>query len=230
MAPENEEHIEDNEHEDGHPFYPHHVIDQVVMLYVLIGVVITLAVLVPFGLHEKADALHTPIGIKPEWYFMSSYQLLKYAPKSIAFVIMGIAGMALVFWPFIDAAVNQAAAYRRLHISIGAGVLILVLAVALVWCASGLNMFAFSAGVLLRWIALMAGGLVLWWGLCARLVQRAPRLLPHKIIGGVALGMILTLGLVGYVSERNVTVFGQKYHIDLMGWPQKGHASEDVGH
>ncbi len=230
MALENQEHIEDNEHEDGHPFYPHHVIDQVVMLYVLIGFVITLAVFVPFGLHAKADALHTPIGIKPEWYFMSSYQLLKYAPKSIAFVIMGIAGAALVFWPFIDAAVNQAAAHRRLYLSIGVVAICLVLAVALLWCASGTNMFAFSTGILLRWIALIAGGLVLWWGLCACLARRASRIRPHKIIGGAALGLVLALGLVGYVSERNVTVLGQEYHIDLMGWPQKGHVSEDVGH
>ncbi len=151
--------------EPGHPFFPHHVIDQLVILYLLIGVVVALAVLLPFGLHEKADPLRTPIGIKPEWYFLTTYQLVKYlVPEAIAFAVMGLAAAALVLWPFIDAAIERRAPGRRLHIKIGA----------------------------------------------------------------IALAITIGLALLGYVSERHVTVLGQKYHINLMGWPEREGTAGDV--
>lgn len=84
------------------PFFPNHWLKEVIAAYIVIGILITLAVLVPFGLEEKANPLETPMGIKPEWYFLAMYQALKYVPKALGIIGFGIAGLIFVFFPFID--------------------------------------------------------------------------------------------------------------------------------
>jgi quinol-cytochrome oxidoreductase complex cytochrome b subunit len=96
--------------EEGRPFFPNHLLLEVMVAYLAIGVVLTLAILFPFGLHSKADPFSTPEAIKPEWYFLSMYQFLKYFPQKVFFVtgkVLGIIisglGMAvLLLLPFLD--------------------------------------------------------------------------------------------------------------------------------
>jgi quinol-cytochrome oxidoreductase complex cytochrome b subunit len=64
----------------------------------------------PVGIGEPADPLNTPLHVKPEWYFLSLYQILKKIPP----MILGIQGkvigvvipiilVGLIFiWPFLD--------------------------------------------------------------------------------------------------------------------------------
>jgi cytochrome b6-f complex subunit 4 len=87
------------------PFYPDHVATEAkVALGILVIVVIVgvLGMIAPVGLGEPADPMNTPAHVKPEWYFLFLYQLLKYVPKT-AGVIIPLAGLAiLMFWPFLD--------------------------------------------------------------------------------------------------------------------------------
>ena len=53
----------------------------------VMGLVIFLATLMPAPMGEPADPLKTPAGIKPEWYFLSVYQILKYVPKNVGIII-----------------------------------------------------------------------------------------------------------------------------------------------
>lgn len=62
----------------------------------ILGLVMILATMMPVPMGEPADALKTPPGIKPEWYFLAVYQILKYVPKSA-----GIIFSFLVFPPFL---------------------------------------------------------------------------------------------------------------------------------
>ncbi len=104
------------EEEPGHPFWPTHVLDQAIVFYILAGVVITLAILVPFRLHGPADPLHTPEGIKPEWYFLPSYQAIKYVPKTVGIAAFALAGLAFIIWPFLDQLIERRfgpRAYRK---------------------------------------------------------------------------------------------------------------------
>jgi len=102
---------EEHEYEGpSHPFWPSHVLNQTIIFYLVGGVLITLAILIPFHLHEKADPMVTPDGIKPEWYFLGCYQLLKYVPnfwviqgKTLGVMMCALAAAATVFWPFLDA-------------------------------------------------------------------------------------------------------------------------------
>jgi quinol-cytochrome oxidoreductase complex cytochrome b subunit len=99
-----------NYQEEGTPFFPNHLLKEVIVMYLLLGIVISLAIIVPFELHGKADPLSTPEGIKPEWYFLAVYQLLKYFPqyvlsisgKSLCIVLLGICVLILLLLPFTD--------------------------------------------------------------------------------------------------------------------------------
>lgn len=110
----------DQGHNGTHPFWPHHVLDQVMIFYALIGALLTLAILVPFELHEPADPLHTPEGIKPEWYFLPMYQSLKYVkPELLAMILGGLSAALLLVWPFVDGALERRLARPRLHRAVG---------------------------------------------------------------------------------------------------------------
>lgn len=85
-----------------HPFWPTHVIDQLILFYSLVGILLTLAILFPFKLDEPADPLNTPVGIKPEWYFLPVYQVLKYFPKSVGISLVILFVVVMFFWPLID--------------------------------------------------------------------------------------------------------------------------------
>jgi quinol-cytochrome oxidoreductase complex cytochrome b subunit len=126
---------ETEEEEAGHRFWPTHVLDQVIIFYLLGGVLITLAILLPFRLHEPADPLRTPEGIKPEWYFLPMYQALKYVPKVVGIALTTLGGILLLVWPFLDRVLDSwkgPRAYRR----VGAVALLLVLVLGVLGWAS----------------------------------------------------------------------------------------------
>jgi cytochrome b6-f complex subunit 4 len=105
--------IEQKDNQDTIPFFPDHVKTE---FYVVLGVLafvvmIAIAGLIkPVGLGEPADPLNTPLHVKPEWYFLSLYQVLKKIPpmvlgiqgKTIGVVVpIVLVGLVLI-WPFID--------------------------------------------------------------------------------------------------------------------------------
>jgi len=95
------------------PFYPDHVKTE---LYVVIGIVILvivvgiLGLMFPVGLQDPADPLNTPLHVKPEWYFLALYQILKIIPSNIlgiegtvfGVVAILVALIVVTLWPFFD--------------------------------------------------------------------------------------------------------------------------------
>jgi quinol-cytochrome oxidoreductase complex cytochrome b subunit len=110
------------------PFFPHHVLKEGVVFCVLIGALVTLVVLWPVELGEKADPFVTPEGIKPEWYFLPTYQLLKYFPKLLGIFVSLIPPLMLLLWPFLDRSPERHPRNRPVAVTLG--VLALVLAIA----------------------------------------------------------------------------------------------------
>ena len=104
---------------EGIPFFPHHVVKEGIVWFVLLGILITLSILLPFELGEKADPLKTPDGIKPEWYFMSMYHVLKYFPKLIGIFVVSLAPTLLFVWPFMDKSPNRRPSKRPISMTIG---------------------------------------------------------------------------------------------------------------
>ena len=87
---------------EGMPFFPHHVLKEGIVFFILLATLITLSILMPFELGEKADPLQTPLAIKPEWYFLPMYHVLKYFPKLTGIFVVSLAPLFLLIWPFLD--------------------------------------------------------------------------------------------------------------------------------
>ncbi len=93
------------------PFIPNFALRDAVGWTLALGLLVLLASVFPWELGQKADSLASaPAGIRPEWFFLFSFQTLKYIPGKIWFIngeLLGIAGfgvgaLALVLVPFLD--------------------------------------------------------------------------------------------------------------------------------
>jgi len=93
------------------PFWPNFFYREAVVWLVILGGLITMAILFPPSLGEEADLMApAPAGIKPEWYFLFLFQSLKIVPAKIWFMngdmlavlLMLAMGILFFFLPLID--------------------------------------------------------------------------------------------------------------------------------
>jgi len=130
------------ENKDSVPFYPDHFRTE---FYVVLGIVILalvvgiLGMFFPVGLQDPADPLNTPLHVKPEWYFLALYQILKFVPSIVlgiegpvfAVVAILLAFLVVLLWPFLDRREDTRKAVRIRAI---VTVLVVILAVVLtIW-------------------------------------------------------------------------------------------------
>lgn len=91
---------------EGENFYPYQVFRDVVVAGVVIGFLAILALARPAGLEPMANPTDSSYIPRPEWYFLSLYQLLKYLPGPLefvgVFVIPGVLFTALLLLPWLD--------------------------------------------------------------------------------------------------------------------------------
>ena len=88
------------------PFYPRQVIIDAVFAVVLIGILALIAIRIPMDLGPAANPADTAFLPRPEWYYRSAFQWLKYLSGSWSLIggIMLPAVLALIFAgvPFLD--------------------------------------------------------------------------------------------------------------------------------
>lgn len=120
------ERVDEEKHvppEHGIPFFPVHVAKEGVVAILLLAVLVTLSVVSPWEIGEPADALSTPEHIKPEWYFLPSYQLLKYFEGPYGAIVgifaCSIPFVLLIIWPFIDRGKERHPKKRPLAVGFG---------------------------------------------------------------------------------------------------------------
>jgi len=139
------------------PFFPNHVLKELTVFSVFLGGMLTLVVLWPPEIGDKADPLNTPAGIKPEWYFLPTYQMLKYFPALLGILVSFVPPLLLLIWPLLD-----------------------------------------------------------------RTPERRCRKRPVSMAFGIAAILLaLVMGLLGHFSEREVHLFGRRYHLDHYGVPTR---------
>jgi cytochrome b6 len=93
------------------PFVPHFALRDLFGWTVALALLAGLSAYLPWELGHKADPFASaPAGIEPEWYFLWTFQALKYMPAHVlgiegellAVGVMGLGALALVFLPFLD--------------------------------------------------------------------------------------------------------------------------------
>ena len=121
------------------PFFPNHLMTEfwVAMGFLGLAIIIgAIAMFSPVGLQAPADPLNTPLHVKPEWYFLFLYQLLKVVPDYVFFgqiegrvlvtvgAIVGLLGLMLL--PFFDKKDDTKRAWR-IRAILSAVVLIIII-------------------------------------------------------------------------------------------------------
>lgn len=114
--------------EEGKPFFPNHLLDEVIVVFIIFGILIGLTTFFPAPMEPKADPFVTP-HIKPEWYFLASYQFLKlaevlnflgpWAPKLLGLMAQGAVILLLFLLPFIDKNKERHPKKRPIAVSLG---------------------------------------------------------------------------------------------------------------
>lgn len=108
--------IERKEEYSELPFFPNFLYRDLSLWLVVFGLVVSLAVLFPWPVGEKADFLApTPEHIKPEWYFLFLFQPLKLFPgnilgvsgETVAMILIILVGLAAFLYPLIDRGAHQ---------------------------------------------------------------------------------------------------------------------------
>lgn len=111
------------------PFWPHHVLKEMIVFSVFLALMTTLVVLKPPPLEDRADPLNTPAAIKPDWYILPGYQFLKYFPKMIGLAVSTIPPLLVLLLPFLDR--NPERRPGKRPVSVAIGILVIVAALLL---------------------------------------------------------------------------------------------------
>ena len=104
--------------DDTIPFYPDHVLTEfwvavgLLVIIIIIGVIGTFS---PVGIGDPANPMDTPAHVKPEWYFLALYQVLKFIPKSTGAIGPVIALILLTLLPFIDSKPDKSKKSQRIR-------------------------------------------------------------------------------------------------------------------
>jgi len=104
-------------------FYPSFLFKEIfVMMLIFILVVVILSLVFPVGLGDPADPTDNLFVPKPEWYFMSLYELLKFFPgkfEVIATAIIPAGGIVVLFLlPFLDKSPEKRPSKRPLAMTL----------------------------------------------------------------------------------------------------------------
>lgn len=128
--------------EDSIPFFPDHVRTEFYVVLGVLAIVVIIAIagmISPVGIGEPADPLNTPAHVKPEWYFLSLYQILKKIPP----IVLGIEGktlgvvipillVGLIFiWPFLDNKPDTSRKAIRIRMAVAAAAVIIIIALTI---------------------------------------------------------------------------------------------------
>ena len=101
------------------PFFPNFLVRDVGVWLLAFNVLSVLALMYPWDLGPQADPLKpAPLGIHPEWYFMSSFQVLKvfgaWFPGAAGEMLgMGVFALGLILWLFVPLYDGSSGSGRR---------------------------------------------------------------------------------------------------------------------
>jgi len=96
-----------------------HIFAVTILQVLAFGLLVSLAVLVPFPFIAEADPYTTPGGVRPPWYLLAPYFVLQRlpGPRLVAGVVALLGVLALLFGPFLFRDRDPRAALRRARLA-----------------------------------------------------------------------------------------------------------------
>jgi cytochrome b6-f complex subunit 4 len=116
------------------PYFWEELVSQAMILFLFLAIMGGLALLWPADLAPRANVLVTPAGIKPEWYFLGLFQLIKIIPEVLGIILPGVVILLLVILPFVDRSPERNPRYKPVTTSIAVAVIV-GLVVLTIWGA-----------------------------------------------------------------------------------------------
>jgi len=119
-------------HSEGQPWFPYFTLKRLFMVLVYFSIIFFIMtfmpnIFLPPESNIPANPLLTPEIIKPAWYFLAPYQLLKTIPNDLLGVsLLAIFTVVFTFWPFIDSKENERNIRKR-PLLLGSSLLIMAL-------------------------------------------------------------------------------------------------------
>jgi quinol-cytochrome oxidoreductase complex cytochrome b subunit len=117
------------------PYFWEELTSQAMMFFLFLGLIGGIALLWPADLVQPANVLVTPAGIKPEWYFLGLFQLIKVIPELAALTVMGAVVLLLIVLPFVDRSPERNPLHKPVTTTIGIAIVV-ALVVLTVWGAA----------------------------------------------------------------------------------------------
>lgn len=89
------------------PFFPNHFTTEVAVALGVLGIVFFLAGVIPKELGPPANPVMTPAEIKPEWYFLWIFGLLKILPQLLGLFVPVLLGIVVLLLPWLDKSTSR---------------------------------------------------------------------------------------------------------------------------
>jgi quinol-cytochrome oxidoreductase complex cytochrome b subunit len=100
-------------------FYPDFLTDFFLAFLVILGLLMSAAIVFPVRLGPAADPLSPLLAVLPRWYLMPLHQLLELVSSSVAAVVGGLALLVVFFLPALDAGTTESVRGRNVRVAIG---------------------------------------------------------------------------------------------------------------
>lgn len=124
--------LEGDSKTETYDFFPGHVLREAAVAIAILLALVVYTMASPPTLGAPADPSVTPSHIRPEWYFFPSYRWLKMVPVQVGMWTTVAFVLAMIFWPWVDQALERLAPGKRLGTWIGIGGWLFTI-VLLVW-------------------------------------------------------------------------------------------------
>ncbi len=99
-------------------FFPDHIMSEMTAVILLLTLYTIMAIFFSAELDVKANPAVTPVGIKPEWYFLFLFAFLHYVSPLIGTIIPVVLLGLLIALPWLDRNPERALGKRKIFLVI----------------------------------------------------------------------------------------------------------------